>query len=59
MEADIPKEWKEGRVKLLHKGGRCSKGMDWTYDDTIYVCGTKETVIHVLLECKCYDMVRR
>ena len=20
--ADIPKEWKEGRVKLLHKGGR-------------------------------------
>ena len=21
-EGDIPKEWKEGRVKLLHKGGR-------------------------------------
>ena len=23
------------------------------------VCGTKETEIHVLLECKCYDLVRR
>ena len=23
------------------------------------MCGTKETEIHVLLECKCNDMVRR
>ena len=25
----------------------------------IFVCGTKGTEIHVLFECKCYDMVRR
>ena len=25
----------------------------------ISVCGTKETEIDVLFECKCYDMVRR
>ena len=23
------------------------------------VCGTKETEIHVLFECKCYDLARR
>ena len=33
--------------------------MDWKYDDDLCVCGTKETEIHVLFECKCYDMVRR
>ena len=33
--------------------------MEWKYDDDLCVCGTKETEIHVLLECKCYDMVRR
>ena len=25
----------------------------------VCVCGTKETEIHVLFECKCYDMVMR
>ena len=25
----------------------------------ICVCGGKETEIHVLFECKCYDLVRR
>ena len=33
--------------------------MEWKYDDDLCVCGTKETEIHVILECKCYDMVRR
>ena len=33
--------------------------MEWKYDDDLCVWGTKETEIHVLLECKCYDMVRR
>ena len=23
------------------------------------MCGTKETEIHVLFECKCYDLMRR
>ena len=26
---------------------------------SVCVCGTKETDIHVLFECKCYDMLRR
>ena len=51
------------RVRLMVRGGclpvRGSKGMDWKYDDDLCVCGTKETEIHVLFECKCYDMVRR
>ena len=38
------------RVRLMVRGGclpvRGSKGMEWKYDDD-------------LLECKCYDMVRR
>ena len=33
--------------------------MEWKYDDDLCVCGTKETEIHVLIECKCYDLVRR
>ena len=33
--------------------------MEWKYDDDLCVCGTKETEIHVLFECKCYDIVRR
>ena len=33
--------------------------MEWKYDDDLSVCGTKEREIHVLLECKCCDMVRR
>ena len=33
--------------------------MEWKYDDDLCVCGTKETEIHVLFECKCYDLVRR
>ena len=51
------------RVGLMVKGGclpvRGSKGMEWKYYDDLCVSGTKETEIHVLLECKCYDMVRR
>ena len=53
------------RVRLMVRGGclpvRCknSNGMEWKYDDDLCVCVTKETEIHVLLECKCYDMVRR
>ena len=38
---------------------RGSKGMEWKYDDDLCVCGTKETKIYVLFECKCYDLVRR
>ena len=42
---------------------RGSKGMVWKYDDDlcvcVCVCGTKEIEIHVLFECKSYDMVRR
>ena len=45
------------RGGCLPVGG--SKGMDWKYDDDLCVCGTEETEIHVLFECKCYDMVRR
>ena len=33
--------------------------MEWKYDDDLCVCGTKETEIHVLFKCKCYDLVRR
>ena len=51
------------RVTLMVRGGclpiRGSKGMEWKYDDALCVCGTKETEIHVLFECKCYGMVRR
>ena len=36
-----------------------SKGIEWKYYDDLGVCGTKETEIHVLFDCKCYDMVRR
>ena len=38
---------------------RGSKGIEWKYDDDLCVCVTKETDIHVLFECKCYDLVRR
>ena len=38
---------------------RGCKGIEWKYDDDLCVCGTKETEIHVLFECKCYDLVRR
>ena len=38
---------------------RDSKGMELKYDDVLCVCGTNETEIHVLLECKCYELVRR
>ena len=51
------------RVRLMVRGGclpvRGSKGMEWKYDDDLCVCGTRETEIHVLLECKCYDLLRR
>ena len=47
-------------MRLMVRGGclpvRGSKGMEWKYDDDLCVCGTK---VHVLLVCKCYDMVRR
>ena len=49
-------------MRLMVRGGclpvRVSKGMEWKYDNDLCVCGTKETEIHVLFECKCYDMVR-
>ena len=55
--------WVGARVRLMVRGGclpvRGSKGMDWKYDDDLCVCGTNETEIHVLLACKCYDLVRR
>ena len=38
---------------------RGSKGMEWKCDDDLCVCWTKETEIHVLVECKSYDLVRR
>ena len=28
--------------------------MEWKYDDDLCVGGTRETEIHVLLECNCY-----
>ena len=33
--------------------------MEWKYDDDLYVCGTRETEIHVLLECNCYNLLKR
>ena len=36
-----------------------SKGMKWKYDDDLCVCKTKETEIHVVLKCKCYELVRK
>ena len=51
------------RVRLMVRGGclpvRGSKGMECKYDDELCDCGTKETEIHVLFECKCYDLMRR
>ena len=51
------------RVRLMVRGGylpvRGSKGMEWKYDADLSVCGTKETKIHILFECKCYGLVRR
>ena len=50
-------------MRLMVRGGclpvRGSKGMEWKYYDDLCVCGTKETEIYVLFECKCYDLVRR
>ena len=45
------------RVRLMVRGG--SKGMEWKYHDDLCVWGTKETEVHVLFECKCYDLVWR
>ena len=51
------------RVRLKVRGGclpvRGSKGMELKYDDDLCVCGTKETEINVLFECKFYNLVRR
>ena len=51
------------RVRIMVRGGclpvRGSKGMEWKYDDDLCVCGTRETEIHVLLECNCYNLLRR
>ena len=51
------------RVRIRGREGglpvRGSKGMEWKYDDDLCVCGTKETEIHALFECKFYDLVRR
>ena len=51
------------RVRIMVRGGclpvRGSKGMEWKYDDDLWVCGTRETEIHVLLECNCYNLLRR
>ena len=38
---------------------RGSKGIEWYYDDELCACGTKETGIHMLFKCKCYDQMRR
>ena len=52
-------------LKNINKEGMAMLGMKYDrsvwkrYDDDLCVCGTKGTEIHVLLECKCYDMVRR
>ena len=35
------------------------KRMQWNYDDYLCARGTKETYIHVLFECKCYNEMRR
>ena len=35
------------------------EGMEWKCDDDLCECGTKETEIHVLFECKCYYQLRR
>ena len=39
------------RVRLMVRGGclpvRGSKGMEWKYHDDLYLCGKKETEIHV------------
>ena len=50
-------------MRSMVRGGclpvRGSEGMEWKYDDDLSVCGTKETEIHVLFECKCYELVKR
>ena len=47
-------------MRLMVRGGCLPvRGMEWKYDDDLCVCGKKEKVIHVLFECKCYDLVRR
>ena len=50
------------RVRLMVRGGCLSVGCskEWNRNMMmISVCGTKETEIHVLHVCKCYDLVRR
>ena len=52
------------RVRLMVRGGclpvRGFKGMEWKYDDDLCVWGGGGTKgIHVLFECKGYDLVRR
>ena len=39
--------------------GVIGSGVGSSVTDKYCVCGTKETEIHVLLECKCYDLSRR
>ena len=51
------------RGRLMARRGclpvRGSNGIKWKYDDDLCMCGTKETELHVLFECKCYDQMRR
>ena len=51
------------RVILMVREGcqpeRGFKRMEWKYGDDLCVRGTKETEMHVLFECKCYDLMRR
>ena len=35
------------------------KGIEWKYDGDLCMCGTKETDLHLLFECKCYDQMRK
>ena len=38
---------------------RSFKWMEYKYIDDMCDCGTKETEMHVVFECKCYDQMRR
>ena len=45
-------------ILIVRKGClsvRGCKGMELKYADYMCECGTKETEMHALFECKCYD----
>ena len=48
------------RVRLMVRRGCLPvRGMELKYFDELRECGTNETEIHLFLECKCYDQMRR